>query len=120
MHIIPQVLVKMVNHPEETVGYSYLDSTEPTQMPLQSPFFAKQTNVRHTENMGKSGLAAEAAVGIYCRYKITACRPLAAGYSGLVRPLLLPARSPSKGPAAPADAAAVPMIQQLQAACSHH
>ena len=44
------------------------------------------------------------------------CRPLAAVYSGLVRPLLRPARSPSEGPAAPADAAAVPMLQQLPAA----
>ena len=30
-------------------------------------------------------------------------------YSGLVRPLLHPARSPSEGPAAPAEAAAVPI-----------
>ena len=43
-------------------------------------------------------------------------------YSGLVRQLLRvrPARSPSEGPAAPADAAAVLMLQQLPAACSHH
>ena len=48
------------------------------------------------------------------------CRPPAAVYSGLVRLLLRPARSPSEGPAAPADAAAVPMLQQLPAARSHH
>ena len=47
------------------------------------------------------------------------CRPLAAVYSGLFRPLLRPARSPSEGPAAPAEAAAVPILQQLPAARSH-
>ena len=41
-------------------------------------------------------------------------------YFGLVRPLLRPARSPSEGPAAPAEEAAVPMLQQLPAARSHH
>ena len=42
-------------------------------MPLQSPFVAKHTNlnIRHTEDVGKSGLAAEAAACIYCRFKIT-------------------------------------------------
>ena len=48
------------------------------------------------------------------------CRQLAAVYSGLVRPLLPAARSPSEGPAAPAEAAAVPILQQLPAARSHH
>ena len=37
------------------------------------------------------------------------CRPLAAWNSSLVRPLLRPARSPWEGPAAPAEAAAVPI-----------
>ena len=41
-------------------------------------------------------------------------------HSGLVRPLLRPARSPSEGPAAPAEVAAVPILQQLPAARSHH
>jgi hypothetical protein len=34
-------------------------------------------------------------------------------YSGVVRPLLHPARSPQKGPAARAVAAAMPILQQL-------
>ena len=38
-----------------SVGYSYLDSTETTQMPLQSPFVANHTNICHTEDVGKSG-----------------------------------------------------------------
>ena len=46
------------------------------------------------------------------------CRPLAAVYFGLVRLLLRPARSPSEGPAAPAEAAALPILQQLTAARS--
>ena len=41
-------------------------------------------------------------------------------YSGVVRPLLRLARSPSEGSAAQADAAALPMLQQLPAARSHH
>ena len=48
------------------------------------------------------------------------CRPLAAVYSGLVRPLLRPARSPSEGPAALVEAAAVSVIQQLPVARCHH
>ena len=38
----------------------------------------------------------------------------------LVHPLLRPASSPSEGPAAPVEAAAVLMLQQLPAARSHH
>ena len=45
---------------------------------------------------------------------------MTAVYSGLVRPLLSPARSPLEGLAAPAEAAAVPILQQLPAAHSHH
>ena len=38
----------------------------------------------------------------------------------LLSPPPAPARSPSEGPAAPAEAAAVPILQQLPPARSHH
>ena len=64
--------------------------------------------------MGKIGQGEKAPAGIY--YNPNQQRQIhavAKKEAQVVRPLLCPARSPWKGPAAQAEAAAVPILHQL-------